>query len=181
MTLAENVGRAGVPPVGPAAVRPEPLPIGTSADLQVGQKVFAIGNPFGLDWTLTTGIVSALERELPAETGRIIHKVHSPEYERELDQAKDYHVERGTDAVRFSFGTDQSFLAWSSNDPNQIAALFTVDAVYDPQTADGELHGHQEIVSRTVEGPIVRSTYSDLYWRSRQCSRPCRSSRRSAA
>jgi len=31
-------------------------------------------------------------------------------------------------------------------------------------------HGHQEIVARTVEGPIVRSTYSDLYWRSRQCS-----------
>ena len=44
-----------------------PLPIGTSADLQVGQKVFAIGNPFGLDFTLTTGIVSALERELPSE------------------------------------------------------------------------------------------------------------------
>ena len=52
--------------------RPEPLPIGTSADLQVGQKVFAIGNPFGLDWTLTTGIVSALERELPTERGRPI-------------------------------------------------------------------------------------------------------------
>jgi S1-C subfamily serine protease len=51
--------------------RPEPLPIGTSSDLQVGQKVFAIGNPFGLDWTLTTGIVSALERELPSATGTI--------------------------------------------------------------------------------------------------------------
>jgi S1-C subfamily serine protease len=37
-----------------------PLPIGTSKDLQVGQKVFAIGNPFGLDQTLTTGIVSRL-------------------------------------------------------------------------------------------------------------------------
>ena len=35
----------------------------------------------------------------------------------ELDRAKDYHVERGTDAIRVSFGTDQSFLAWSSNDP----------------------------------------------------------------
>lgn len=54
---------------------PEPVPVGTSADLQVGQKVFAIGNPFGLDWTLTTGIVSALERELPAETGRVIRGV----------------------------------------------------------------------------------------------------------
>jgi hypothetical protein len=36
--------------------------------------------------------------------------------------------------------------AWSSNDPEEIAALFTPDAVYDPQTADGELHGHDEII-----------------------------------
>src|SRR5690606_31846948 len=48
---------------------PPPLPIGTSENLKVGQKVFAVGNPFGLDWTLTTGIVSALNRELPAENG----------------------------------------------------------------------------------------------------------------
>ncbi len=58
--------------IGVPTDRPEPLPIGTSADLQVGQKVFAIGNPFGLDWTLTTGIVSALERELPEESGQVI-------------------------------------------------------------------------------------------------------------
>lgn len=51
---------------------PQPVPIGTSADLRVGQKVFAIGNPFGLDWTLTTGIVSALDRSLPSEDGSII-------------------------------------------------------------------------------------------------------------
>ncbi|RKG30477.1 PDZ domain-containing protein [Acinetobacter guerrae] len=43
--------------------------VGTSADLKVGQKVFAIGNPFGLDWTLTTGIVSALDRTLDGEGG----------------------------------------------------------------------------------------------------------------
>ena len=43
-----------------------PLPIGTSADLQVGQKVFAIGNPFGLDQTLTSGLISGLGREMPA-------------------------------------------------------------------------------------------------------------------
>jgi S1-C subfamily serine protease len=48
---------------------PPALPIGTSGDLKVGQKVYAIGNPFGLDWTLTTGIVSALNRELPAKDG----------------------------------------------------------------------------------------------------------------
>jgi len=47
--------------------RPAALPVGTSGDLRVGQKVFAIGNPFGLDWTLTTGIVSALDRSLPNE------------------------------------------------------------------------------------------------------------------
>ncbi len=49
--------------------RGKPVPIGTSGDLKVGQKVFAIGNPFGLDWTLTTGIVSALDRSQPTEDG----------------------------------------------------------------------------------------------------------------
>ncbi|WP_374213585.1 S1C family serine protease [Jannaschia sp. LMIT008] len=44
-----------------------PLPLGTSADLAVGQNVFAIGNPFGLDFTLTRGIVSALDRDLPVD------------------------------------------------------------------------------------------------------------------
>jgi S1-C subfamily serine protease len=48
------------------------IPVGTSHDLQVGQKVFAIGNPFGLDQTLTTGIISALGRTLPSVTGRPI-------------------------------------------------------------------------------------------------------------
>jgi S1-C subfamily serine protease len=49
------------------ASRSRPVPIGTSADLKVGQKVFAIGNPFGLDYSLTTGIVSALDRTIEAE------------------------------------------------------------------------------------------------------------------
>ncbi len=40
--------------------------IGRSDDLQVGQKVFAIGNPFGLDHTLTTGVISALDRRIPS-------------------------------------------------------------------------------------------------------------------
>jgi S1-C subfamily serine protease len=56
--------------IGVGVNRPPPVLIGTSHDLKVGQKVFAIGNPFGLDWTLTTGIVSALDRSLPAEDGQ---------------------------------------------------------------------------------------------------------------
>ncbi len=51
---------------------PPPVPVGTSNDLRVGQKVFAIGNPFGLDYTLTSGLVSALNRSLSAETGVLI-------------------------------------------------------------------------------------------------------------
>jgi S1-C subfamily serine protease len=50
----------------------KPLAIGTSADLEVGQTVLAIGNPFGLDQTLTMGIISALGREINATTGRTI-------------------------------------------------------------------------------------------------------------
>jgi S1-C subfamily serine protease len=52
-----------------------PILVGASRDLQVGQKVFAIGNPFGLDFTLTTGIVSALGRSIPSLTGRRIDDV----------------------------------------------------------------------------------------------------------
>jgi len=58
--------------IGIGFQRPAPVPLGTSHDLKVGQKVFAIGNPFGLDWTLTTGIVSALDRSLPGEGNRVI-------------------------------------------------------------------------------------------------------------
>src|SRR5262249_5201243 len=52
-----------------------PITVGTSEDLQVGQKTFAIGNPFGLDQTLTTGIVSALGREIESVTKRPIKNV----------------------------------------------------------------------------------------------------------
>lgn len=54
---------------------PPPLPIGTSADLKVGQAAFAIGNPFGLDQSLTTGIISALSRRLPTSGGREVANV----------------------------------------------------------------------------------------------------------
>merc|ERR1712224_306789 len=50
-----------------------PIDVGTSNDLQVGQSVMAIGNPFGLDDTLTTGIVSALGRDVDGIGGRPIH------------------------------------------------------------------------------------------------------------
>lgn len=51
------------------------LPLGDSSELSVGRKVLAIGNPFGLDTTLTTGIVSALGREIQAAGNRKIHGV----------------------------------------------------------------------------------------------------------
>jgi S1-C subfamily serine protease len=55
--------------------RLHPIPLGASHDLQVGQKAFAIGNPFGLDQTLTTGVISALGREIRSVTRRPIRDV----------------------------------------------------------------------------------------------------------
>lgn len=52
-----------------------PIKVGTSKDLRVGQSVYAIGNPFGLDQSLTTGIISAVGREIKAQTGRPIKDV----------------------------------------------------------------------------------------------------------
>jgi 2-alkenal reductase len=53
-------------------VKLHPIAVGTSADLQVGQSAFAIGNPYGLEQTLTSGIVSALHRRIPTAGGREI-------------------------------------------------------------------------------------------------------------
>jgi len=53
----------------------EPVVFGSSADLLVGQRVFAIGNPFGLERTLTTGIISSLNRSLPTKSGRTIKSI----------------------------------------------------------------------------------------------------------
>jgi S1-C subfamily serine protease len=51
---------------------PKPLTLGTSHDLQVGQATYAIGNPFGLDHTLTTGVISALNRSIDNNNGSTI-------------------------------------------------------------------------------------------------------------
>ena len=87
VTLADHstwkARRVGVAPDKDLAVlridapknRLRPIPIGTSKDLQVGQNVLAIGNPFGLDQTLTTGIISALGREIESVTRRPIQGV----------------------------------------------------------------------------------------------------------
>ena len=52
-----------------------PIAVGTTQNLRVGQKVFAIGNPFGLDQTLTAGIVSGVGRDIKSITGRRIRDV----------------------------------------------------------------------------------------------------------
>jgi S1-C subfamily serine protease len=52
-----------------------PIPLGESARLRVGQKVFAIGNPFGLDQTLTTGVVSGLGREVSTGRGQTLRNL----------------------------------------------------------------------------------------------------------
>ncbi len=77
MLRARLVGQApshdlAVLKIDPGLDPPPPIPVGESSSLQVGQSVLAIGNPFGLDWTLTTGVVSALDRELPTRGGRTI-------------------------------------------------------------------------------------------------------------
>jgi S1-C subfamily serine protease len=53
----------------------QPIMVGSSTDLLVGQMALAIGNPFGLDQTLTTGVVSALDREIESTPGRVIRNV----------------------------------------------------------------------------------------------------------
>ena len=78
-TIPANGQRGSRPQSAPGPVLrvnvsrpPRPLSVGSSGDLRVGQKTFAIGNPFGLDWTLTTGVISALDRSLPARDGSLI-------------------------------------------------------------------------------------------------------------
>jgi S1-C subfamily serine protease len=58
--------------VDPTKITVPPIPLGGSEALRVGQHVLAIGNPFGLDRTLTTGIISALGRTIESESGSVV-------------------------------------------------------------------------------------------------------------
>ena len=62
-----------------------PLPLGDSSNVQVGDPVVAIGNPFGLDRTVTTGIVSALQRQIEAPNG---FSISERDPDRRLDQPR---------------------------------------------------------------------------------------------
>lgn len=80
VTPARVVGRApgydlAVVRLSSRATLPPPVAIGSSSGLKVGQAVFAIGNPFGLDQSLTTGIISALKRRMPTAGGREVADV----------------------------------------------------------------------------------------------------------
>lgn len=77
---AEMVGSApnyDIAVIRPKAPRkmPPPIAIGTSGNVKVGQWTYAIGSPFGLDQSLTTGVVSALKRRLPTSEGRQISNI----------------------------------------------------------------------------------------------------------
>jgi S1-C subfamily serine protease len=61
--------------IDPEGKQLRPLPVGVSQNLLVGQSVYAIGNPFGLDQTLTTGVISALGREIKSVSGIPIRDV----------------------------------------------------------------------------------------------------------
>jgi putative serine protease PepD len=61
--------------IDPGASKLTPVPLGASASLRVGQKVLAIGNPYGFDGSLSTGIISSLGRSIEARNGRIIDNI----------------------------------------------------------------------------------------------------------
>ncbi|MBX3421248.1 MAG: trypsin-like peptidase domain-containing protein [Pirellulaceae bacterium] len=52
-----------------------PLAFGSSEQLRVGQRIYAIGNPFGLERTMSTGMISSLDRQIPSKTGRSIRSL----------------------------------------------------------------------------------------------------------
>jgi len=72
--VAPNFDLAVVRAKGLAVPR-QAIPVGSSSDLRVGQSVFVIGSPFGLDQSLTAGVVSSLKRVVPTSQGRSISNV----------------------------------------------------------------------------------------------------------
>ncbi len=68
----DPVGDLAVVRIDPGRRKLPTVPLGNSDQLQVGQKVLAIGNPFGFQGTLTTGVISALERTIRTETGAVL-------------------------------------------------------------------------------------------------------------
>ena len=72
--LAPNYDLAVIRLKNPSRL-PPPIPIGSAENLQVGQFAYAIGSPFGLDQSLTTGVISALRRQLPTESGEVIPQI----------------------------------------------------------------------------------------------------------
>ncbi len=61
--------------IDPSGLTLHPLMLGNSATTEVGDGAYAIGNPFGLNWTLTTGVVSALNRRISSPAGNAINHV----------------------------------------------------------------------------------------------------------
>ena len=72
---ADPVGDLAVLKIDAPAESLFPIPVGGSANLQVGQSVFAIGNPFGLERTMTAGIISSLNRDLKIRGGRTVRGI----------------------------------------------------------------------------------------------------------
>ena len=70
--IAPDQDLAVVQAIRPLGERAQKLAVGQSANLKVGQKAYAIGNPFGLSLTMTKGIISALDREIESPSGRTI-------------------------------------------------------------------------------------------------------------
>ena len=71
----DPVGDLAVLKVNAPAADLFPIPLGESRDLRVGQSVFAIGNPFGLERTMSAGIISSLNRNLPIRGGRTVRGI----------------------------------------------------------------------------------------------------------
>ena len=103
---------------------PRPVALGSSTELKVGQSAFAIGNPFGLDQSLTSGIISALKRRLPTSSGREI-------IERDPDRYRDQSRQFGWAAVGLGGAADRR----QHGDPSRLRAPVPASALRSPPTS----------------------------------------------